>query len=664
MDELRGVSSVPTVRSVGPSSRLKTLGDAQPTAANDAGAKDASASAKDDAPARRATLKITPSSGGGALELPTARQGRPYERQTLSVSGGAAPYRFRIRPPVSDLLSERAAPPPGLKLSDDGVIAGEPKRGGVYRFTVEARDANGEIGLAEYIIAVRLDLSRYKCAFDPVSADNKTRRKRPVSHFDPDELDVDGQAVYPLSLTEFLAYKSAQAYLKDDPLDPAHSLQRELALAHPKGELNHFAFFDSTRPLRRYSAATVSGHVARPLNQAPDHWSDLSAVKVEQLNEWRAGLDAQAFGFVFEGRAYVICRGSTGVRDWRADVENGLTTDEPHQNSWWENVKFRVGLRGLKIKMSETERDLIGGPDPERYLRPARAIGFAAAWAAIRDQVENWLAGLPKDNRREFVFSGHGLGGAMALIGAQEFSEKHDRKIHAVVTFGAPCVGRSADSTAFEAKDHFADNYGRLQNGALARRTLRVEAAGDAMPKLLQPKKFAPVGRLWELEFEPLPTPFTLFTRRYVSGPLLCLARGGLGYDIKGLDALPRKALGYTALYGVPVLSKALGAHGALKRYAAYFSALTYRRIREARLGDLDSEEALATLRAAGDLDRDGDGADDRYFLVNTLFDQHLRRVYAPKSRRRFTPRFVCGGSEEARLAKRYYGDQTATHIF
>lgn len=679
MEDPPKVSPIPTVRPGGPTSAVRTLGERAAAGESAAGesargevrplfaeSEQAEPSRAADAPARqpepkeKLSLSLRPAAWLGACELPPARQGEPYPARTLEASGGAAPYRFSVVRAFTDLFDETRRLPPGLALSEDGVIGGTPTRGGSFRFTVEVRDASGKVGRAEYMIPVRLDLRRYRSYFDRPHAAIEQNFDRAISHFDPDETDADGQPLLPLSLCEFLAYKSAQAYMQDSPLDPKRSLRRHLQRTHPNGEITHFQFFDSNRPLKRFGGATLEKRATAPLDKAPELWSEFSAGKIDQLNEWRAGLDAQGFGFVFEGRVFIILRGSTSLRDWRVDIDHGLTTDPPRSNSWWENVKFRLGLRGKKVSLTENERILIGGPDPGRYLAPGRAIGFAAAWAALRDPIENWLTSVPEPFRREFVFSGHSLGGAMALIGAQEYAQHLGRRIHAVVTFGAPCVGRSAESdgAALMIGDHFVETYQRLQDGELARRTLRIETTSDAVPKLLHFKNFRPVGQAWEIEFEPLPGPTALFFRRYLSGPLLWLARGGLGYEVKGLADLPRKALGYAALYGIPFLSHAVGSHGAYRRYAGYLSTLSYRKIREARLGDVEDE---ATLEA---LEKQGPAALDRYFLANALYDQHLRRIYAPPELRAVAPRYIRDPAEEKRLAQRYYCAERAKFLF
>ena len=65
--------------------------------------------------------------------LPSASGGHAY-LETLTASGGSAPYRFAV---TTGQL------PAGLSLASSGDISGEPEAAGSYTFTVEATDANG-----------------------------------------------------------------------------------------------------------------------------------------------------------------------------------------------------------------------------------------------------------------------------------------------------------------------------------------------------------------------------------------------------------------------------------------------------------------------------------------------------------------------------------------
>jgi len=76
--------------------------------------------------------------------LPGGAQGSPYN-QTLTGVGGQGPYTFLIA---------SGALPPGLVLSNFGVISGTPTSSGSFPFTVQATDANGCRGSASYTINV------------------------------------------------------------------------------------------------------------------------------------------------------------------------------------------------------------------------------------------------------------------------------------------------------------------------------------------------------------------------------------------------------------------------------------------------------------------------------------------------------------------------------
>jgi hypothetical protein len=72
----------------------------------------------------------------GPTTLPITQVGASYQ-QTLTASGGAAPYTFRL---TSGTL------PAGVKLSTTGVLSGQPTAVGSFMFTVTASDASGSPG--------------------------------------------------------------------------------------------------------------------------------------------------------------------------------------------------------------------------------------------------------------------------------------------------------------------------------------------------------------------------------------------------------------------------------------------------------------------------------------------------------------------------------------
>ncbi len=80
--------------------------------------------------------------------LPYPGLGLPYS-QTISATGGAAPYTFSVT---------AGALPPGLTLAplgpDTASLSGTPTAVGVYRFTITAIDANGCPGTRDYTMTI------------------------------------------------------------------------------------------------------------------------------------------------------------------------------------------------------------------------------------------------------------------------------------------------------------------------------------------------------------------------------------------------------------------------------------------------------------------------------------------------------------------------------
>ncbi len=78
--------------------------------------------------------------------LPLGRELEPYS-VTLSASGGTAPYRFD----TVDLTIL----PPGIALSEDGVLSGTTTHNGVFPVTVRCTDATGITSTRRYSLAMR-----------------------------------------------------------------------------------------------------------------------------------------------------------------------------------------------------------------------------------------------------------------------------------------------------------------------------------------------------------------------------------------------------------------------------------------------------------------------------------------------------------------------------
>src|SRR3546814_477751 len=76
--------------------------------------------------------------------LPDGAVGTAYA-QTLSASGGTAPYTFSVT---------AGSLPAGLSLASDGTLSGTPTASGASAFTVEARDTFNQTGSQNYTITV------------------------------------------------------------------------------------------------------------------------------------------------------------------------------------------------------------------------------------------------------------------------------------------------------------------------------------------------------------------------------------------------------------------------------------------------------------------------------------------------------------------------------
>jgi len=85
-----------------------------------------------------AAINLTPAT------LPTGTQGSPYN-QTLSASGGTAPYNFSV---------SAGTLPGNLNLSSAGVLSGSPAAAGAFTFAVRTTDANGCFGERQYTLTI------------------------------------------------------------------------------------------------------------------------------------------------------------------------------------------------------------------------------------------------------------------------------------------------------------------------------------------------------------------------------------------------------------------------------------------------------------------------------------------------------------------------------
>lgn len=168
-------------------------------------------------------------------------------------------------------------------------------------------------------------------------------------------------------------------------------------------------------------------------------WRGMKAESFEFFDTGKNG-DTQGFGFVSGTTAFIAMRGTTSVEDWFTDLSPALTTDED---------------------IPAETLELIGSAAPRRHL------GFASAWAHAAPKIETWAEKVRKNHgAEELCFTGHSLGGALALVGAHDFAKRNVGKVGGVITFAAPKVGGP----------EFAADYSQL---GLSDRTLRCESIED-----------------------------------------------------------------------------------------------------------------------------------------------------------------------------------------
>jgi len=363
---------------------------------------------------------------------------------------------------------------------------------------------------------------------------------------------ADDKARFPLALCEFLAYKSLLAYDRDEVIGP--HLKNGNCRGFVEGT---YKFFDST----------IDGKG-----------------------------DTQGYGFALGDIAFVVMRGSVSLRDWIDDLTATPTT------SGWPLVTKKM-------------LEHIGGDIPRRHL------GFARAWANVSPQIKTWAAGLPP-SVTQFCFSGHSLGGALAILGAREFENWKPGSVAAVVTFAAPRVGGETFRKEYE------------ETLGLKNRTLRLESTEDAVPRV---SPYSAVGREWKLDKRPMiggmevlwatllfiagwtrtkPAPATEVTTSAqpdaqtgattpAAKPDAQAAKPNAPTDGKNALLILIALLGAFALF---LIARRIiiryRAHGAAKRYALYFTTLSYKQIRDLRIKDRSGTANEDYVRASEDLDR------------------------------------------------------------
>jgi hypothetical protein len=257
-------------------------------------------------------------------------------------------------------------------------------------------------------------------------------------------------------------------------------------------------------------------------------------------------------------------------------------------------------------------------------------------------KIEAWIGTLPPDVTR-LCLSGHSLGGGLAIMGAYELERRRPGSVAAVVVFGAPHVGGEAFRDIYE-------NQLGLKN-----RTLRVESPEDVVTRA---SPYQPVGNLWPVDKRPMIAGMEKFWAALLgiagwmrtepgrdtgSSPAQKPDAGqGSGADAGGASAgnaeasrqqpgqqepkeqerkeqEPKReqpaddrgglvmliviavgALLYLAARKLVISDRA---HKAAKRYALYFSTLSYQKIRAFRLDPAAASEVHYT-DASHDLDR------------------------------------------------------------
>jgi hypothetical protein len=91
------------------------------------------------------TITVSPELGFAPSRLALVRVGHQY-RTTVRTRGGVAPVKLIV-------LSGRF--PVGIRLNvNTGALSGKPRKAGVYRITIEARDALGKTAKRTFVLTV------------------------------------------------------------------------------------------------------------------------------------------------------------------------------------------------------------------------------------------------------------------------------------------------------------------------------------------------------------------------------------------------------------------------------------------------------------------------------------------------------------------------------
>lgn len=498
----------------------------------------------------------------------------PFENSTFEI---VSSDKF---PSGLSLKSKQVIGPDGTN-STAAELSGFPLKAGTFFFDLKATNPETEVTVSRsFLLTITLNLDIYAsdAIGNLVRADGSGERRAEgglfTSAFHAGDRDL------PLDEVEFLAYKAVQAY--DDEKTLSDHIGQD-------NRLSNFRFFNSADIDRKYKGPGIirrknqekEALLAMPesrVTQAAKYMFETDDPTPKQVKEARKTIidrmiraDTQGFGFVFQGKAFIVFRGTTSSRDWRIDLDVGLTdTPDTDMERNWGWLKFWE-RKGENLNRIVT---YMIGPD---NLKPARHIGFARGFAAVQDQVEDWINSLPNGpDGYSYVFTGHSLGGALAVVGAYEFA-RQNRDVFAVVTFGAPSVGKAAalipqdeSETAAAATIpqpapaaemaptsapvavspavpgdgviHFVDAYSSINNGALEQRTIRLQTGADAVPRLLALFGYGHVGREWPIVLQPLPPTMKILQRKYIVKPAFAIILGILVFMYASRDKTKGKA--------------------------------------------------------------------------------------------------------------------------
>lgn len=152
----------------------------------------------------------------------------------------------------------------------------------------------------------------------------------------------------------------------------------------------------------------------------------------EELAAFAAGVCALVYHPFVQVRQSLSAEGATDVRcfDRRGTQAIAFTRGE---QDW---IVFRGSESFPESEMFiDWGHDLLCVP----WGWPPRHLGFALAWAKVRETVLESLRS--RTPGRGLVIVGHSLGGALALVAAYEIARAAAARLEAVITFGAPRVG-------------------------------------------------------------------------------------------------------------------------------------------------------------------------------------------------------------------------------